>query len=248
MPGPYVINEEGTGYAKIDEIVIPTLVSWKKRDVDPKNISVGRPGGLRGSYEKLINYSKELELVWENMTLEAWAKICGGDVTLGAGASGILAEEVGPAVAGVLPALTVLPVRTNSEACWVPEADGTLTLCHQAAVPADEYEYTIVDATGVITTVNTYTGNYFVSYGGEVAAASVVYTEDDSDVVAACHIQIIERAHSLMQGQEGGSVVTFPNCMLKGRPEFGASREESQPALTVVYAIGGEMSYESVIA
>lgn len=250
MPGQVVINEEGTGFAKIDDTVIPTMVSWKKRDVDPKEISVGRPGGLRGTYRKNIGYSKELELVWENMTLEAWAKICGGDVVAGAGAHGIFSEKVGPAIAGVLPALTVIPVRAMSEMCWQIETDGTMTLCKNvgAGVPADSYEYTIVDATGVITTLAAFVGYYYVSYGGEVLAASVKYTEDDSDVIAACHIQIIERAHSLMQGFEGGSVVTFPNCMLIGRPEFGAGREEGQPALTVVYAIGGDMSYEHVIA
>jgi len=246
MPGPYVINTEGTGFVKIDDVPMLTPVNWKRSFVDPKTISAGKPGGMRGRFSSLINVAEELEIAFENMTLELWAKICGGDITTPAGARGIFGEKVGPAIAGVLPALTVIPVRTNSEVCWQVALDGTMVPCKNMGigVPADAFEYTIVPATGVITTLAAFVGYYYVSYAGELIAAAVKYTADATDVIAAVAIQVIERAHSLMEGKEGGNVYTFPNCKLLAPPDFGSSREEAGAAMTVRYSIGGDWTVE----
>ena len=243
MPGADIYNEEGTGYVKLDDVVVPTLVNWKFRRTDLKYITTGRIGGERGQHKQLINWAKELEIQFENMTDELRVKIMGGDIVT-PGSHYTIFEEIITAVAGVFPALSVIPVNPNSEMCWILNADGAIdAICKNVGigVPTDKYEYTIVNATGVITTLAAYAGDYTVNYAPSVPAAGDSYMEDDTDIIGAMNIQILEHAHGLPHGTTGSSRRYFPNCTIITPFEEGASREESPGAFTVVFSVGGHM-------
>lgn len=172
---------------------------------------------LFGEYEWRTGRKKTLELSLEGMSEEIEALLTGSDLVTGVGDEGYLSEVVGPAVAGVFPALTHIPILEGSEVVRkCSDAEGTVIterLAFSTVAPIVT-TYNIVNATGVITTDGAYTDYAVVNYAMHNAAAGTTLVEDDGADIPIMDITIVARAKDPETGRNGSVVLVFPNCEL----------------------------------
>jgi hypothetical protein len=184
---------------------------------DPKTMTSIRDFAEFGDYETRTGRKKTLEITMEGISEEVEALLTGSDLVTGEGYEGYFSEVIGPAVAGVFPALTNIPILEGSEV--VRKASDTAgkiiteRLAFSTVAPVTT-TYNIVNATGVITTDGAYTDYGVVNYAKYNAAAGTTLVEDDAAIIPMMDITIIARAWDPVTGRKGSVVYVFPNCDL----------------------------------
>jgi len=209
---------------------------------DNKTMTSIKSFGEFGEFETRTGRKKTLEISLEGMSEEVEALLTGGDVVVGEYVA-TFSEVIGPAIAGVFPALTNLPVMEGSEVVRkTSDTAGkvvTERLKFVTAAPGVD-EYSIVNATGVITTDGAYILHAVVNYAQEDAAAGTKIVEDDAADIPLMDIIIICRAWEPVMQKKGSAVFRFPACELIQEPGQTLAAETAS-AETIRFNVSGLM-------
>ena len=215
------------------------LKSWTLT-IDAKTMTSIKDFAEYGEWETLTGEKKTLEVTIEAPSLEMQAALRGWDI-VAEGYVPHFSEIVGPAVAGVFPALTDIPVLKNSEVIRKSStADGkTITdRLVEVAAGAVAGQYTMVDATGVITVEAPYVLYAVVNYVHYDNAAGAMLVSDDAAIIDPMEIVIMERAWEPVLSQKGGTAIKFESCEVIKKPDDGGSMEAPNE-ITVRFNVAG---------
>lgn len=201
------------------------LKSWEVI-IDNTTMTSIRDFAEYGDYETITGEKMTLNTEIEAPSLEIQAVLTGSDI-IAEGYIGHFSEIVGPAVAGVLPALTDIPLLANSEVVRKSStADGkTITdRLTDAAVPVAG-QYIIVDATGVISVEAAYILYAVVNYAKYDAAAGEMLVTNRAATVDPMNIVIIEKAWEPVLSEKGSEVLLIEGCEIIKKPGWQGSME-----------------------
>lgn len=227
LPGEITFSEAGGA-----GIVLGAHCAFKswKLTTDNKTITSIKDFAEYGEYEMRTSKKRTLEVTLEAPSIEIQALLSGGDIIV-ADYVGHFSELIGPAVAGVFPALTDVPILANSEVIRKCDITGKTISDRLVNVAAGAVagQYTIVPATGVVTVEAGYTGYAIVNYAGYNAATGIMLVSDDSVDIDPMDIIIIERAWEPVLGQKGTRVIKMEGCELIKEADDGGDMEAINP-------------------
>jgi len=237
LPGDITFAD--TGGAGIVRAAHGALKNWAMT-IDGKTMTSIKDFAEYGEDETITGEKITLETTIEGPSLEIQAVLRGWDI-VAQGYIPYFSEPVGPAVAGVFPALTDVPILANSEVVRKSStADGkTITdrLVNVAAGPVAG-EYTIVPATGVISVEAGYVLYAVVNYVSYDAAVGAMLVSDYAATVDPLDIIIMERATEFVLGQKGGTALKLEKCQIIKKPDDGGSLETPNDA-TIRFNVAG---------
>ncbi len=198
-------------------LVLAAHCALKDIDGDITNdiLTALRGFGQFGKFKTITGEEVEVGLTMESPSWEIQAVLTGGDLIV-AGYEPQFGEVVGPAVAGLFPALTQIPLLAKSEIVRkCSDAEGqTITDRLTNAVGPIAGQYSIVPATGVITVEAAYILYAVVNYAKYNAAAGKTLVYNPSAVIDTMDITIHARAWEpeLSVPEKGGVTVKLFGC------------------------------------
>jgi hypothetical protein len=230
----------------------PTGLVWGTGHCALKDATYGREGKTMtsikdfaefGEFEMRTGRKKTLEISLEGMSEEVEALLTASDL-VATGFQGYFSEVVGIGVLGVMPPLTHTPILPGSEVVRkASDAAGkviTERLKFVVGVAAVD-EYSIANATGIITTDPAYVLYCVVNYAMANAAGGVTLIEDDAAEIPLMDVTIIARAWDPVQGKKGSVVYVFEQCELIDEPGDSLSIESPNVA-TARFNVAGQMN------
>jgi len=210
--------------------------------IDNKTLTTIKNFAQYGEWEMRTGKKTTLELQLEAPSLEIEALLTGADLITTRSYEGYFGEIVGPAIAGVFPALTNIPLLEGSEVvrkCSDPEGkDITGLLDFTAGAPAVT-SYSIVNATGVMTTDGAYILYAIANYAKYDAAAGETLITDDTADLPLQDVVIIAKAWEPTLQKKGSAVFVFEACEIIQEPGQGIT--DSANTVTVRFNVGGPM-------
>ena len=211
--------------------------------VDGKTLTTIKNFAQYGEWEMLTGKKTTLTLQLEAPSLEIECLLSGADLVTTRSYEGYFGEIIGPGVVGVMPALTQIPLLEGSEVvrkCSDAEGkDVTGLLDFTAGAPAVT-SYSIVNATGVITTDAAYVLYMIVNYAKYDAAAGETLITDDTQETPLQDIVIIAKAWEPTLQKKGTAVFVFEACQITQPPGQSMSMDTAN-VMTVAFNVGGPM-------
>lgn len=218
--------------------------------IDNKTMTAIKGFGQFGEWETRTGKKATLELQLEAPSLEIEALLTAGDIVTGESHRGWFGEVIGPAVGGAFPALTHIPILEGSEVvrkCSDVNGKTVTHLLQFTAGAAAVDTYSIVNATGVITTDGAYVLYGIVNYAEANAAAGEKLISNDSLAIPHQDVTIIARAWDPELELTGSVVFVFEACEVIQEPGHGLTMESANVA-TVRLNVGGNIKKSVYVA
>lgn len=210
-------------------------------EVDNRIMKSIRDFAEYGEYAMRTGRNKTLTLQLEAMSLEVEALLTGADI-VAQSYEGYFSEIVGPAIAGVFPALANIPLLEGSEVVRKCDITGK-TITHRlefATIAPAVDTYNIVVATGVITTDGAYVLYAVVNYAKHDVAAGAMLVDNDAADIPVMNVILIAKAWDPVMGTKGAVTYKFERCELIKEPGLQLSSETPSVG-TVSFNVAGVM-------
>lgn len=217
--------------------------------IDNKTMTAIKGFGQFGEWETRTGKKATLELQLEAPSLEIEALLTAGDIIV-EGYEGYFGEIIGIGVLGVMPALTHPPVLAGSEVvrkCSDVNGKNVTHLLQFVAAAPNADQYTIVNATGVISTDAAYILYMLVNYAKYDNAAGAMLVSNDTLAIPHQDVTIIARAWDPELEATGSVVFVFEACEVIQEPGQNLTMESANVA-TVRFNVGGNIKKSVYVA